>query len=212
MRVDLRCCELPFSEAAPAAPLRGLASSHSGPSFGLRARDRPMPLVGYRRPSGIMEGDVAHVWKWDGRSTPHSTFAYELEEIERIHILVMMGRGIHQGGAIDSITYTWKVIAENLAAGGHVTRIMEFHEVTQTWLACRAVNKEFFQAAHWVWKEVCRHFVKHHIRRLIFIPTVELDEFEAHMRGEHIAAAKRRAYEQHIAAAERWSYVRVTNE
>ena len=65
-----------------------------------------MPVVGHRRPShGIMEGDVVHVWEWGGRTMPHSTFAYELDEIERIHILVMMGRGIHQDGAIDSITH-----------------------------------------------------------------------------------------------------------
>ena len=131
-----------------------------------------------------MDGDVLHVWKWDRRTKPHTTFSHDLEEIERIHILVMLGRGIYQDGAIDSITHTWKVIAKNLADGGHVTRIMEFYEVTQTWLACRAVNKEFFQAAHWVWKEVCRHFARHRIRRLIFIPTIELPEFEAHMRGE----------------------------
>ena len=134
-----------------------------------------------------MEGDVVHVWKWDGRTKPHSTFAYELEEIERTHILVMMGRGIHQDGAIDSITYTWKVIAENLADRGHVTRIMRFAEVCETWMACRAENKEFSQAAHWVWKEVCRYLVHHRIERLIFIPTVELPEFEAHTRGEQPA-------------------------
>ena len=105
-----------------------------------------------------MMGDVLHVWNWDGRTRPRTSFAYELEGTERIHILVTIGCGVHQDGVIES--ETWKVIADNLASRAHVTRIMTFHEACATWLACRAVCKEFQQAARWIWFEVCRFFAE----------------------------------------------------
>ena len=104
-------------------------------------------------------GEVLHVFNWDGRTRPHTSFAHELEYVERIYILLMMGRGVRQDGVIEN--EAWKIIADNLASGSHVTRIMTFHEARATWLACRAVCKEFQLAAHLIWKEVSRCFAEH---------------------------------------------------
>ena len=77
-------------------------------------------------------GDVVHVWNWNGRPRPRTTaIGYELDTVERILILLMMGRGVRQDGVIR--IETWKIIAENLARGAHVTRMMDFFEARKTW-------------------------------------------------------------------------------
>ena len=56
--------------------------------------------------------------------------------------------------------------------------MLTFHEVCETWLACRAVCKEFQKATDWLWFEVCRVFAENRIKRLIFIPRHELHLLE----------------------------------
>ena len=82
-------------------------------------------------------GDVLHVYSRSQRPS----FAYELEDTDRINILVMLGRGVRQGAVIES--KTWRVIAANLASRAHITRKMTVGGAYTTWLACRAVCKEF---------------------------------------------------------------------
>ena len=121
-------------------------------------------------------GDVVHVWNWNRRPRPRTTaFGYELDTVERILILLMIGRGVRKDGVIR--IETWKIIAENLAREAHVTRMMTVREACKTWWACRAVCTEFQQAAHLIWKEVCRCFAVQRIKRLIFFSSDELDDY-----------------------------------